>query len=35
MQIRDVTNHNDPGVIIGNITSLLFGQANQPARKCP
>jgi hypothetical protein len=31
MQIRDITNHNNPGPIIGNITSPLFGQANQPA----
>jgi hypothetical protein len=31
MQIRNITNHNNPGPIIGNITSPLFGQANQPA----
>ena len=31
MQIRNVTNHNNPGAIIGNITSPLFGRANQPA----
>jgi hypothetical protein len=31
MQIRNFTNHNNPGPIIGNITSPLFGQANQPA----
>ena len=31
MQIRNVTNHNNPGAIIGNITSPLFGVANQPA----
>ena len=31
MQIRNVTNRNNPGPIIGNITSPLFGQANQPA----
>jgi hypothetical protein len=31
MQIRNVTNHNNPGPIVGNITSPLFGQANQPA----
>ncbi len=31
MQMRNVTNHNNPGAIIGNITSPLFGQANQPA----
>jgi hypothetical protein len=32
MQIRNLTNHNNPGPIIGNITSPLFGQSNQPAR---
>jgi hypothetical protein len=31
MQIRNLTNHNNPGPIIGNITSPLFGQTNQPA----
>jgi hypothetical protein len=31
MQIRNLTNHNNPGPIIGNISSPLFGQANQPA----
>ncbi len=31
MQIRNLTNHNNPGPIIGDITSPLFGQANQPA----
>jgi hypothetical protein len=31
MQVRNVINHNNPGAIIGNITSPLFGQANQPA----
>jgi hypothetical protein len=31
MQIRNLTNHNNPGAIIGNIASPLFGQANQPA----
>jgi hypothetical protein len=31
MQIRNITNHNNPGPITGNITSPLFGQANQPA----
>ena len=31
LQIRNLTNHNNPGPIIGNITSPLFGQANQPA----
>lgn len=31
MQIRNLLNHNNPGVIIGNIASPLFGRANQPA----
>jgi len=31
MQIRNLMNHNNPGPIIGNITSPLFGMANQPA----
>ena len=31
MQARNLINHNNPGPIIGNITSPLFGQANQPA----
>jgi hypothetical protein len=31
MSIRNLINHNNPGTIIGNITSPLFGQANQPA----
>ena len=31
MQIRNLINHNNPGPIIGNITSPIFGQANQPA----
>jgi hypothetical protein len=31
MQIRNLTNHNNPGAIIGNIASPLFGRANQPA----
>src|SRR5262249_8757696 len=31
MQIRNITNHNNPGPIVGNITSPLFGHANQPA----
>jgi hypothetical protein len=31
MQIRNLINHNNPGPIIGNITSPLFGMANQPA----
>jgi MFS-type transporter involved in bile tolerance (Atg22 family) len=28
--IRNLLNHNNPGPIIGNITSPLFGLANQP-----
>jgi hypothetical protein len=28
---RNLLNHNNPGIIIGNITSPLFGQANQVA----
>jgi hypothetical protein len=31
MNVRNVLNHNNPGAIIGNITSPLFGRANQPA----
>jgi hypothetical protein len=31
MSIRNLLNHTNPGPIIGNITSPLFGQANQPA----
>jgi hypothetical protein len=31
MQMRNLTNHNNPGPIIGNIASPIFGQANQPA----
>ena len=31
LQIRNLTNHNNPGPIIGNLTAPLFGQANQPA----
>lgn len=31
MSIRNLLNHNNPGPIIGNITSPLFGQANQMA----
>jgi hypothetical protein len=30
MAIRNVLNRNNPGPIIGNIGSPLFGQANQP-----
>ena len=29
MSIRNLLNHTNPGPIIGNITSPLFGQANQ------
>jgi hypothetical protein len=31
MAIRNIVNHTNPGPIIGNITSPLFGQANQPS----
>jgi hypothetical protein len=31
MSIRNLLNHNNPGPIIGNITSPLFGRANQIA----
>ena len=31
MSIRNLLNHNNPGPIIGNITSPLFGLANLPA----
>ncbi|MBZ5624715.1 MAG: carboxypeptidase regulatory-like domain-containing protein [Acidobacteriia bacterium] len=31
MSIRNLLNHNNPGPIIGNITSRLFGSANQIA----
>ena len=31
MSIRNLLNHTNPGPIIGNITSPLFGEANQPA----
>ena len=30
MSMRNLLNHNNPGAIIGNITSPLFGRANQP-----
>lgn len=30
LAIRNIINHNNPGPIIGNITSPLFGRANQP-----
>jgi hypothetical protein len=28
--MRNLINHNNPGPIIGNIESPLFGRANQP-----
>jgi hypothetical protein len=31
MSVRNLLNHTNPGPIIGNITSPLFGQANPPA----
>jgi Carboxypeptidase regulatory-like domain len=31
MQMENLLNHNNPGPIIGNMMSPLFGQANQPA----
>jgi len=31
MSIRNLLNHTNPGPIVGNITSPLFGRANQPA----
>jgi hypothetical protein len=31
MSVRNLLNHTNPGPIIGNITSPLFGQANQSA----
>jgi hypothetical protein len=31
LSIRNLLNHTNPGPIIGNITSPLFGQANQMA----
>jgi hypothetical protein len=31
MSVRNLLNHTNPGPIIGNVTSPLFGQANQPA----
>jgi hypothetical protein len=30
MSVRNILNHNNPGPIVGNITSPLFGEANQP-----
>jgi hypothetical protein len=31
MQMQNILNHNNPGPITGNITSPIFGHANQPA----
>ena len=31
MSTRNIIDHTNPGPIIGNITSPLFGQANQPS----
>ena len=31
MEMANLLNHTNPGPIIGNITSPLFGRANQPA----
>jgi hypothetical protein len=31
MSTRNILNHNNPGPIIGNISSPLFGRANQLA----
>jgi len=31
MSINNILNHTNPGPIIGNITSPLFGHANQPS----
>jgi hypothetical protein len=30
LSIRNILNHNNPGPIIGNMSSPLFGTANQP-----
>jgi hypothetical protein len=30
MAVRNILNHNNPGPIVGNIASPLFGEANQP-----
>jgi hypothetical protein len=30
METQNILNHTNPGPIIGNITSPLFGHANQP-----
>ena len=31
MEMENILNHTNPGPMIGNITSPLFGRANQPA----
>jgi hypothetical protein len=31
LSARNVLNHNNPGPIVGNITSSLFGRSNQVA----
>ncbi|HSB27866.1 MAG TPA: hypothetical protein VLE19_08425 [Pyrinomonadaceae bacterium] len=31
MSIRNIINHTNPGPIIGNIKSPVFGKANQPS----
>jgi hypothetical protein len=31
MQMENILNHNNPGPITGNITSPIFGHANQPS----
>jgi len=31
MSVNNLLNHTNPGPIIGNITSPLFGHANQPS----
>ena len=31
LSVRNLLNHNNPGPIVGNVTSRLFGQANQIA----
>ena len=31
MEMVNLRNHTNPGPIIGNITSPLFGRTNQPA----
>ena len=31
MSVRNLLNHTNPGPIVGNITSPLFGSANQIA----